>query len=285
MIPPEILNEIWLTPALFVINHSGGKDSQAMMIELLEFVPKEQILVVHASLGFMEWPGALQLAQNQAKAAGVPFIVATAKKTFLDMVLKRFSERPDVPSFPSPKYRQCTSDLKRDPIKREVRRYAKAHGFDRIVNCMGLRAEESSNRARQDVFKASFDNGKAGRAWHEYLPIHALNTPAVFQTIRDAGQKPHWAYQDNERLSCITCIMASTADLVHGARKNPDVYALMCFSEKVTEYALHASMKYLPDLTGIQPDYSLLSEYQDLVSKFLNMRSYQKRIPVLEVTG
>lgn len=43
--------------ALFVINHSGGKDSQAMMIELLKLIPQDQLLVVHASLGDIEWEG------------------------------------------------------------------------------------------------------------------------------------------------------------------------------------------------------------------------------------
>lgn len=284
MTPPTVFDEIKLN-ALFVINHSGGKDSQAMMIKLLEFVPKEQILVVHASLGFMEWSGALELARDQAAAAGVDFLVAKAKKTFLDMVLKRFSERPEVPSFPAPKYRQCTSDLKRDPIKREVRRYAKANGFDRIVNCVGLRAEESSNRAKQQVFRPAIENGKAGRTWYDYLPIHSLTTDEVFQSIKNAGQQPHWAYQGNDRLSCITCIMGNSKDLTYGASKNPKVYALMCLVEKITGYAMHASLRTLPDLTGIHPDYSHLHEYQDLVSKFSNTRSNRKRIPVLEVAA
>ncbi|WP_287906552.1 phosphoadenosine phosphosulfate reductase family protein [Acinetobacter sp.] len=285
MIPPMIIDDIWLNPALFVINHSGGKDSQAMMIKLLEFVPAEQILVVHASLGFMEWPGALEVAKDQAAAAGVPFIVAKSNKSFLDMVLKRYVERPEVPSFPSPKYRQCTSDLKRGPITREVRRYAKENGFTRIVNCMGLRAEESSNRAKQEIYKPTPENGKAGRAWFNYLPIHEFKINDVFGTIQDAGQQPHWAYQENDRLSCITCIMASVEDLIHGARKNPKVYALMCLVEKITKYSLHASMRSLPNLTGINPDYSLLDEYQDLVSKFCNTRSSRKRIPMQEVSA
>jgi len=284
MIYKSVLSEIE-QGALFVINHSGGKDSQAMMIKLLEFVPKEQILVIHASLGFMEWPNALELARDQAEAAGVPFIVARAKKSFLDMVLKRFSERPEVPSFPSPKYRQCTSDLKRDPITREIRRYAKANGFDRIVNCVGLRAEESSNRAKQKIYKPTKENGKAGRTWHNYLPIHSLTTSEVFQTIKNAGQMPHWAYQNNDRLSCITCIMGSSKDLIHGANKNPKVYALMCLVEEITGYAMHAGLRTLPDLTGIHPDYSQLNEYQDLISKFSNTRSKRKRIPMLEVTA
>jgi 3'-phosphoadenosine 5'-phosphosulfate sulfotransferase (PAPS reductase)/FAD synthetase len=110
--------------ALFVVNHSGGKDSQALLIRMLELVPRAQLVVVHASLGEMEWPGALELAQKQAADAGVPFIVARAQKSFLDMVERRFATRPSVPSWPSASTRQCTSDLKRDPIDREIRGYA-----------------------------------------------------------------------------------------------------------------------------------------------------------------
>src|SRR5262249_46314776 len=47
---------------------------------------------------------------------------------------------------------QCTSDLKRGPIEREVRRYADARGFAIIVNVLGLRAEESAGRAKRAIF-------------------------------------------------------------------------------------------------------------------------------------
>jgi len=40
--------------ALVVVNHSGGKDSQAMMLELAARVPSSQLLVVHAPLGDVE---------------------------------------------------------------------------------------------------------------------------------------------------------------------------------------------------------------------------------------
>src|SRR5262249_49266210 len=139
--------------ALFVVNHSGGKDSQAQMIKLLEIIPRDQLLVVHASLGEVEWEGALELAQEQARAAGVPFIVARAlwkdgtDKTFLGMVEDRHQKRPEAPSFPSRNLRQCTSDLKRGPIEREIRRYMKAHDLKLVVNCIGIRAAESDDRA------------------------------------------------------------------------------------------------------------------------------------------
>ncbi|WP_256578294.1 hypothetical protein [Pseudomonas sp. A25(2017)] len=98
--------------ALFVANHSDGKDSQAQLIRVLEQIPASQVVVVHASLGAME------LARDQAAAAGLSFIVAKAAKTLLEMVERRVENRPDVPSWPSASHRQCTSDLKRGPIQK-----------------------------------------------------------------------------------------------------------------------------------------------------------------------
>ncbi len=251
---PDFVQDEVKAGALFVINHSGGKDSQAMMIKLLEVIPASQLLVVHASLGAMEWPGALELAEKQANDAGLPFVVARARKTLLDMVAQRFIKRPDAPSWPSVKNRQCTSDLKRDPITREVRRFIKERGITRVVNCMGLRAQESSARAKKEIWKAHRENGRAGRTWYEFLPIHSLSTDEVFQTICEAGQQLHYAYEVNDRLSCVFCIMANKQDLIHGATRNPDLYALYCAYEARTGYSMHSSMKTLPEITGIKPN-------------------------------
>lgn len=237
--------------ALFVANHSGGKDSQAMLIKLLELVPASQLVVVHASLGEAEWHGALELAQEQAANAGVPFIVARAEKSFLDMVERRFAARPDVPSWPSAKHRQCTSDLKRGPIEREVRRYAKARGLSLIVNCTGIRAAESASRAKVDVFKLNASNSKAGREWFDWAPIHALSTAEVFATIASAGQQPHPAYAaGNERLSCVFCIMGSRKDLAHGAAARPELFAQYVQMEARTGYTMHMSRKPLAQLVA-----------------------------------
>lgn len=237
--------------ALFVVNHSGGKDSQAMLIKLLETIPHHQILVVHASLGAVEWKGALELAERQAADAGVPFIVARAAKTFLDMVERRFADRPSVPSWPSAKNRQCTSDLKRDPIDREVRRYAAARGLKLIVSCTGIRAQESASRAKVEVFKQSKRNSKAGRSWYEWAPIHELTTDQVFAAIAGAGQEPHPAYAaGNQRLSCVFCIMASKNDLQLGARLNPELFARYVELEERTGYTMHMSHKSLTELVS-----------------------------------
>lgn len=235
------IKEMINSGALFVSNHSGGKDSQAMLIKLLEIIPARQLVVVHASLGVIEWPGALELAETQAKDAGLTFIVARATKTLFEMVERRFENRPEVPSWPSSNTRQCTSDLKRGPIQREIRRYAKANGFKTIVNCLGLRGQESPGRAKRHVLsKMSISNSV--NTWFEWLPIHDLLTSEVFASIHNAGQKPHYAYSlGNERLSCVFCIMSSRNDMRNGAKHNPLLITKYAELEHKTGYTMHMS--------------------------------------------
>lgn len=235
--------------ALVVVNHSGGKDSQALLIHLLPIVPRHQLLVMHASLGEMEWPGAMELARDQASAAGVAFRVARAEKSLLDMVERRFAARPDVPSWPSAKHRQCTSDLKRDPIAREVRAHLKESGHTVVISAMGLRAQESASRAKRATFSRNERNSIAGRDWYEWSPIHDWTTLQVFETIRADGQQPHKAYaQGNDRLSCIFCIFGSKEDLKNGAKHNPALARQYIEMESRTGYTMHMSRKSLSEL-------------------------------------
>lgn len=244
------IQELIASGALFVSNHSGGKDSQALLIKLLEIIPASQLLVVHASLGPMEWPGAMELAQEQAQAAGLPFIVAKANKTLLEMVERRFENRPEVPSWPSASTRQCTSDLKRGPIQREVRRYAKANGFKVIVNCLGLRAEESPGRAKRKAF-SRMGISNSVLTWYEWLTVHDMKTEEVFGTIADAGQQPHYAYAEgNDRLSCIFCLFGSKRDLRNGRRHHPELLGQYDALEKRTGYTMHMSRIPLVELAS-----------------------------------
>jgi len=222
---PEITDLITYG-ALFVCNHSGGKDSQAMLIKLREIVPDDQLLVIHAHLPEVEWEGTID--HIRATIGDLPFIECQSVKTFFEMVERRGM-------FPSPQQRQCTSDLKRGPIEREVRRYLKANPrFNgQIVNCMGLRAEESANRAKASTFKFNARNSKAGREWYDWLPIHDMTKDEVFASIASAGQSPHWAYAAGmTRLSCCFCIMSSQADLCTAARLKPELAARYIMMER-----------------------------------------------------
>ena len=242
--------------ALVSLSHSGGKDSQAMTILLSRIVPRENLVAVHAPLEDVEWPGTVEHLEATLPA-GVPLILArvTSGKTLLDSIEERGR-------FPTPSVRFCTSDNKRGPIERELRRHLKAHPRfgGRIVSAMGMRAEESPARARKTAWKLSERNSRAGRTWFDWLPIHDLAEGQVFDVIRDAGQAPHPAYaMGMSRLSCVFCIMASRADLRTAARLRPQLYARYCALERRIGHTLSPSGVPLPDLTGIpapRPDLS-----------------------------
>lgn len=241
--------------ALFALSDSGGKDSQAMRIAVRGVIPVAQLVVVHASLGDVEWPGALEHAQTGAERDGLPFVVARAPKTFFEMVEHRFKVRPGPNSscWPSASNRQCTSDLKRGPIERELRRVLRERGLSRIVSCMGIRAEESPRRAKAVTLKRSERNSVAGRDWWEWLPIHHLTRAKVFALIAAAGEEPHSAYAaGNERLSCMFCILGSRNDLRNAALANPELYRRYVEIERRTGYTMHQSRLSLPVLTGVE---------------------------------
>lgn len=243
--PPAEVQALIDRGALFVVNHSAGKDSQAMFAKLAALVPAAQLLVVHAVLPEVEWPGVVE--HIEATIGSTPLVFARSGKTFFEMVEHR-------QRFPSPQQRQCTSDLKRGPIEREVRRYLKDHpeygGL--VVNCMGMRAQESPGRKKLAAWKRNDGNSVAGREWWEWLPIHEIKTEEVFATIAAAGQEPHWAYgKGMSRLSCCFCIMASEADLTTAARLAPDLYRRYVETERRLGFTLSMSQRPLTDITGV----------------------------------
>ena len=221
---PQHIQNLIDRGALFVVNHSGGKDSQAMMIRIRELVPASQILVIHADLPGVEWKGTEEHARRYCE--GLEFRTVRATKTFLEMVERRGM-------WPSSGTRQCTSDLKRGPIEKAIRGFIAEKGLSGlVVNCTGIRAQESTSRAKQEPFRFDERNSKAGREWYNWMPIFFWSIDQV-KAISAAGQELHWAYSKGmSRLSCCFCIMASKGDLQISARENPELFQQILAMEK-----------------------------------------------------
>jgi len=66
-------------------------------------------------------------------------VVRNPNKTYLEMVRR-------LGKFPSAQFCQCTGDLKRGPLQKFIRQLP--HPV--IINCMGMCARESAQRARQE---------------------------------------------------------------------------------------------------------------------------------------
>jgi DNA sulfur modification protein DndC len=225
---------------LFVINDSAGKDSQAMKILLMQHIPHGQLVIVHANLPEVEWEGNLLHIRKYAK--DVPVFEVQSGKTFFEMVNHR-------QMFPSPDNRQCTSDLKRAPIQKFINNYAKQNGFTHVVNCMGLRGQESPGRRKKTPFQFKPNNSAKHRQQYEWLPIHRMLIDTVWETIKEAGQEPHWAYAAGmTRLSCCFCIMASDADLKTAARLNPELAQKYIETEERLNFTMSMSRRSLKEI-------------------------------------
>lgn len=270
-VPAEIRQMIQ-RGALFVCNHSGGKDSQAMLLFLRKVVPAHQLLVVHATLGDVEWPGTIDHIRDDID--DLPLVIAQARKkdgsdrTFLNMVDDKSDRIGDVSPWPSPNQRQCTSDLKRGPIVREVLAYLKQRPeFGKmVVNCEGIRAGESAKRAKKSALTKSARNSKAGRVWLDWLPIFKLHTLEVLGIIADGGKTLHWCYQSGmSRMSCCLCIMSSEQDLHLGATLRPDLLVAYAVREITSGFTFRMPVKglrrWLRDLRSTpQPAFADLAD-------------------------
>jgi len=233
---PKQIHELIDQGAIFYVSHSGGKDSQAMYVELHKIIPYNQLVVVHASLGDVEWPGVID---HIKRCTYHELTVVKAGKTLLEMVENRGM-------WPSAAYRQCTSDLKLGPIFKFIRNDLKQRGATIAINCIGLRTEESKTRAKREPLRyneAESANKRVTRHVYDWLPMFHYTTAEIFQTIDGAGQKPFRAYEKNERLSCVFCIMGSINDLRHGAEQNPELYKRYVDLEKQIGHTMFVKNK------------------------------------------
>lgn len=221
--PHPDLNQLVEEGYTFFLNHSGGKDSQAMYLFLKNKIPKDQLVVIHAALGDVEWEGTIEHIENTIEHE---LIIAHAVKTFFDMVNHR-------KMFPDPNNRQCTSDLKRSPINREIRRWLKRNNRLKCISVQGIRAEESPRRSKMIPFKEDKKNAIAGRSWYDWYAIFDWSTDEVFKYIEMNNEKPHWAYAEGmSRLSCSFCIMARKSDLRIAAKLRPEMFKKYVDKEK-----------------------------------------------------
>lgn len=246
---PDLRSYDWI-----VINTSAGKDSQAM----LEYVwrlagqagVRDRLVAVHADLGRAEWPGTRELAEFHARWRGIPFFVAQRKQWLLEQISSRGM-------FPDSGNRYCTSDHKRDQVAKLLTQLATERIFElsarawretpeskigkprpiRILNCMGLRADESPARAKRIPIQrdARASNGK--RHVDTWLPLHSWTSADVWNEIERGGMPHHYAYDlGMPRLSCVFCIFAPESALLLAGYHNRNLLAEYVAVEKSIDH-------------------------------------------------
>lgn len=235
---------------LILVNTSGGKDSSvaafivARMAE--EWGVKDRIVLVHATF-HEEWPGTVHLIQQQAAQLGLSLVVVERGEDLLDYVERRGM-------WPSSQQRYCTSDFKRAPIDKVIT--ARAPGLDRqarVLNVMGIRAQESPARAKRRPFRRDDRRTNGRRIVDEWLPIFDMTLDRVWSIIGANGIPVHPAYAlGMPRLSCIFCIFAPKAALLLAGKHNLDLLRRYAEVERKIGHSFRQDLKISDILAEVE---------------------------------
>lgn len=209
---------------VILVNSSAGKDSQAMLDYVVGLADaagvRDRVVVVHADLGRVEWTGTRALAETQARHYGARFeSVARPQGDLLAHVEKRGM-------WPSNKQRYCTSDHKRGQIATVITRLVaeRKQTHTRVLNCLGIRSEESAARAKKTPFTRDQRLTNSRRTVDTWYPIFDWTVDQVWSRIRTSGVPHHYAYDlGMPRLSCVFCVFAPTSALILAGTHNPDL--------------------------------------------------------------
>ncbi len=220
-----------------VINFSGGKDSCAMLAWLCETFPAAKKHVVFANTGW-EHENAEAWCRSIVERYGLELhTIQNETKGFISMVRQRGK-------FPSSGQRQCTSDLKRDPIEKWIRRNVKA---DKIINCMGIRSEESNNRKKMPTISRNGRMSNNTRTVANWNPIKDWTETQVLEFLAARDIPLHPVYKYLRRFSCRVCIFMSDHDLRQVNKFDPEAIRIIADLEQEINFSMKPG-KFLKDI-------------------------------------
>lgn len=200
-----------------VINFSGGKDSSAMLAYICEKYPDAIKHCVFADTGW-EHPDAEAWSRMVCAMFGLELhVVKAAKKDFMSMVERRGM-------FPGMAQRQCTSDLKRDPISKWIRANCKSN---LVVSAMGLRAEESPARKKRKRLSRIKRQTNGKRTVWEWLPIQDWSETKVLSYLEEKDIPLHPVYKYLKRFSCRVCIFMTKHDVRQVSVNDPQAIEII----------------------------------------------------------
>jgi 3'-phosphoadenosine 5'-phosphosulfate sulfotransferase (PAPS reductase)/FAD synthetase len=142
-------------------------------------------------------------------------------------------------------------------MTRLVAEHRERHGKVRVrlLNAMGLRAQESPARARKPVSTVDERASNGRREVTNFLPLHEQTECAVWKRIGASRitDLVHPAYAAGmPRLSCRFCVLAPKAALVTSARLNPDLAEEYARVERSVDhrFRMDCSMAEVIELAG-----------------------------------
>ena len=207
-----------------IVNISGGVDSTAAALKVLEQYPKEELLLCYQNTDadYLETPDHVR---QIATLLGLPLLELKDELGF-------WGRAEQHRSFPLPATRVCTRQLKKDLLRNWVRSHREQLGNELIL-IYGFRAEESQGRANMETLIVNNDLTLKRQDFtaFNYLPVHDMSKVQVKEYVQANGLPIHPCYEFSERCSCWCCIFQPDHVVREYAEMHPELYESACLLE------------------------------------------------------
>lgn len=195
-----------------IISFSGGKDSTAMLLHMMEIGEQiDEVINVDTGMEFPTMYDHIAKVRKVVEDAGIPFTVLRSNISFecylLNMPPTEARQRKGY-GWPAPHIRWCTKFLKTALIKRYEAKYSE------VISCVGFAADEAVRRER-----------KSNKNQRHPLIEWGWTEADCFRYCLDRGYDWGGLYDHFSRVSCWCCPLQSIASLRQLWTHYPDLWA------------------------------------------------------------
>lgn len=207
-------------PEYHIASFSGGKDSTAMVLRMIELGYKlDEVLCCDTTMEFPAMERHIEKVRQVVEAAGIKFTMLRAEHDFEYYMLhykpkRRNPELAELPGFswPGPRQRWCTRQMKLDVMRRYKAKLTKKYT---LIEYIGIAADEDYRLERENNQNENHRHPLRDWGWDE--------AEALAYCYRK-GYDWEGLYAIFSRVSCWCCPLQSLSELRKLRKLFPDLW-------------------------------------------------------------
>lgn len=210
-----------------IASFSGGKDSTAMVLRLIELGERfDEVICCDTYKEFPAMYRHIEKVKKVVEAAGIKFTTLRAEKSFDYYMFDHVPERRRAKSnnargfaWATARIRWCTGELKKDVIRRYLKELTKTHN---VIQCVGIAADEGYRleravNKREDMRHPLVEWGWTEEKCLEYCYGKGYDWEGLYEIHRkEKGRCP--------RVSCWCCPLKTYEDYRILRKHFPDLW-------------------------------------------------------------
>lgn len=197
-----------------VVSFSGGKDSTAMLLRMIEL--REHIDEVVCCDTYKEFPAMYRHIEKVRKVvedAGIKFTMLKAEKSFDHLMFEEITkDGNNGRGWATFKIRWCTGELKRDIIRKYFKNLKKQY---HVIQCVGLAADEEYRLKRANNQQKNKRHPLVEWGWDEKTCLHYCYSK---------GYDWESLYEIFSRVSCWCCPLKALDEYRKLRKYFPDLW-------------------------------------------------------------